>query len=283
MSSSAPSGTVTVVRGGQLERAPDRLHRRHGHAHRASRDAHHQRGCPGESGEDEEAAPVDPRPRRFRIGEVGTGLSGLRGHRVVCLVPRRSDHGCPPPAQTTAQENEDERSDDGSEHRGQEGERGHRGAGHDRRGREHARDHQRDHAERRTHQLQDAGDRRGDEHRETESGQQRDLVVLAEGGDRELLEGLRHDVDHEPADREDRTGRSREQQREQLGRREEDATADHAREGGPDEESLATAALHHDRLLFHRVRCDPPLFGAETRSDVRIDAKALRQVRDAAR
>ena len=70
--------------------------------------------------------------------------------------------------------------------------------------------------------------------------EQRDLVVLAEGRDRELLERLRHDVDDERSDREDRAALPRDQQRDQFGDREEHRGAHDARRARPAPRSRAS-------------------------------------------
>ncbi len=87
-----------------------------------------------------------------------------------------------------------------------------------------------------------------------ESGEEGDLVILAEGRDRELLERLRHDVDHEAADREDRAGRPVEQQGEHLGDRQEHRPADHPRKRSPCDEPSPPGALSHRVLPCIRRR-----------------------------
>ena len=114
---------------------------------------------------------------------------------------------------------------------------------------------------------------------EREAHEQGDLVVFAEGRDRELLERLRHDVDHEGADGEDRTALARDEQRDQFCGREEDPGTHDARDGRPEPELQSAGLLLRHRQASASAGFPPvfPLFAAEPRSDCPA------RVRDASR
>ena len=112
----------------------------------------------------------------------------------------------------------------------------------------------------------------GDQHREAQARQQRDLVVLAEGRDRELLERLRHDVDDKRADREDRAALTGDEQRDEFGDRQEHrgTRGDRERRGVPRDGRAPRAA--------RRARRQPDPRGRRLRH--RHRAAAVQGVRD---
>ena len=151
----------------------------------------------------------------------------------------------PPRAEPSGEEREHDAADHRADDRRDPRERGRTGPREDRGHGQGARDPEGHDAERGTYVLQDSRDRRRDDDREREADEQRDLVVLAERGDRELLERLRHDVDDEGADREDRAAVARDEQREELGRREERPGAHDPRECGPPPHPLRARRGRH--------------------------------------
>jgi hypothetical protein len=75
----------------------------------------------------------------------------------------------------------------------------------------------------------------------SEADEQSDLVVRAERCDRELFERLRHDVDDEAADRQNRAPAATEDEGEHLRDSEKDRRADDPRDHRPQPESDASA------------------------------------------
>jgi hypothetical protein len=168
------------------------------------------------------------RPGRSRVGVVRTG---------------------PPPApQAATEQDEDDGCRDRADHGRNERQRRDTGARDDGGGGQHAAIATTT-TPRAAQVLEHSPDRRGDDDGEAEPREEGDLVVRAERRDRELFEGLGDDVDHEAADRQDRAGAARDEQRQQLGDAEEHRTADEAREGGEGERRAPAGVRGHDDLL----------------------------------
>ena len=196
---------------GKAQRIAGGGNRRGGGVDDARTHTHHDGGRGGDAGEEEEAAAVDAGRGRVAVG----GRSG-------------------PPPQTTAQQEEEHDADHGAEHGRQPGERGRTRARDDGGGGQRPADAEKDRSDRAEPVLDDPGDRGRDSGAEPDAGEQRDLVGLAEHGDRELLQRAGHDVDDERAHRQHGARGSGHEHREQFGDGEQGRGRDESREGGPE-------------------------------------------------